>query len=143
MRILGIDLGDKRIGLALSDPLGYTAQGLDTLENKGIDRASASLKELCRQRDVTEIVVGLPVNMDGTEGPKAQAAREWVQRIAKETGLPVSTWDERLTSRQAGRLMIEEGLSRQKQRLKSDQLAAILILQGYLDSKRIRRGESN
>lgn len=143
MRILGIDLGDKRIGLALSDPLGYTAQGLETLENKGIDRSSASLKRLCVERGVTEIVVGLPVNMDGTEGPKAQAARQWVQRIADETGLPVATWDERLTSKQAGRLMIEEGLSRQKQRLKSDQLAAILILQGFLDSRRIRRGETN
>lgn len=142
MRILGIDLGEKRIGLALSDPLGYTAQGLETIENKGIERSSATIHQLCVDRGVTEIVVGLPVNMDGTEGPKARAARVWAERIAVETGLSVATWDERLTSKQAGRLMIEEGLSRQKQRLKSDQLAAILILQGYLDSRRIRTGGS-
>ncbi|MCG3176100.1 MAG: putative pre-16S rRNA nuclease [Candidatus Omnitrophica bacterium] len=138
MRILAIDLGDKRIGLAISDPLGYTAQGLETLENKGVDRTVAALKSLCSERGVTEIVIGLPVNMDGTEGPKARLTREWMDRLARETGLGVASWDERLTSRQAGRLMIQEGLSRQKQKQKSDQLAAILILQGYLDSRRHR-----
>ena len=136
MRILGIDYGTKRIGLAVSDPLGITSQGLQTLEHKGEKNVLEGLKKVCQEYGVDEIVIGFPVNMDGSQGPKAKEVTELVPKIEAATGKPVKTWDERLTSRQVGRLMIEEGLSRRKQKSHSDQLSAILILQGYLDSRR-------
>lgn len=136
MRILGIDFGEKRIGLALSDPLGFTAQGLETVLRQNKAQVLKDLKTLCQERQVSEVVIGLPINMDGTIGPKAKEILELVPKMEKEFAVPVKTWDERLTSRQAGRLMIDEGLSRQKQRAQSDRLAATLILQGYLESKR-------
>ncbi len=141
MRILGIDLGEKRVGLALSDPLGYTAQGLETLRVKNKKETLASLAEICKKNEVQEIVIGLPVNMNGSYGPKAEEVQTLVPVLEKITGVPVRTWDERLTSRQAGRLMIEEGLSRRKQRNNSDRMAATLILQSYLESKRINKLE--
>ena len=136
MRILSIDFGEKRIGLAVSDPLGYTAQGLPTLKRQNKEQVLRDIAGTCREWEVREILIGLPVNMDGTTGPKAKEVLNFVPLLEKACSLPVKTWDERLSSRQAGRLMIEEGLSRQKQRMQSDQLAAILILQSYLESKR-------
>jgi putative holliday junction resolvase len=141
MRILGIDLGEKRVGLAISDPLGITAQGLETLEMKGTKDLLLKVSALCKERGVNEIVIGLPVNMDGSHGPKAKQVEALVPQLESAAGVPVKTWDERLTSRQAGRLMIEQGLSRQKQRMGSDRMAATLILQGFLETKRISRGE--
>ena len=138
MRILALDLGTVRIGLAISDPLGYTAQGLETLQVVSKQKTLDALVKLCREREVSEIVVGLPVNMNGTMGPKANEIFDWVKKIEEATGLPVKTWDERLTSREAGRLMVDQGLSRQKQKSHSDRLAATLILQNYLESKRTR-----
>ena len=143
MRILSVDLGEKRVGLAISDPLGFTAQGLETLAVVSKQKALESLVKLCRERGVEEIVVGLPVNMNGTLGPKANEALDWVKRLEEALALPVKTWDERLTSREAGRLMIEEGLSRGRQRGESDRLAATLILQNYLESKRARNSHEN
>lgn len=136
MRILAIDFGDKRIGLAISDPLGYTAQGLTTLPNTGKKAFFEALSKLCAEREVGEIVFGLPVNMNGTMGPKAQQVMGLVAEIEEKMKLPVKTWDERLSSRQVTRVMIEGGLSREKQRKTSDQLAAIVILQSYLELKR-------
>lgn len=136
MRILSIDFGEKRIGLALSDPLGFTAQGLDTLERKNIKQVIAAIAETVKKNDVGEIVIGLPVNMDGTHGFKAQEVLKLVPELEKAAGVPVKTWDERLTSREAGRLMIEQGLSRKNQRANSDRLAATLILQNYLEFRR-------
>jgi putative Holliday junction resolvase len=137
MRVLGVDLGEKRVGVALSDPLGFTAQGLETLENKGSAALLDALSALCREHGVTEVVIGLPVNMDGSHGPKARHTLAFVPKLQERLGaVPVRTWDERLTSREAGRLMIEEGLSRRQQRAHSDRLAATLILQGYLESVR-------
>ena len=141
MRILGIDLGEKRIGLALSDPLGYTAQGLETLHVKSKKEVVPGLAAVCKKHEVGEIVIGMPINMNGTYGPKAEEVRALMPVLEKTTGVPVHSWDERLTSRQAGRLMIEEGLSREKQRMNSDRLAATLILQSYLESKRMKRGD--
>jgi putative Holliday junction resolvase len=141
MRILGIDFGEKRVGVAISDPLGFTAQGLETLHPKGKKDLLARLGELCRAHDVGEIVIGLPVNMNGSQGPKAKEVLALVPELEKTLGLAVRTWDERLTSREAGRLMVQEGLSRQKQRMHSDRMAATLILQNYLESKRVSRGE--
>ena len=141
MRILGVDLGEKRVGLALSDPLGYTAQGLETLLVKSKKEVVPGLAAVCKKHEVDEIVIGLPVNMNGSYGPKAEEVQALMPVLEKTIGVPVRSWDERLTSRQAGRLMIEEGLSRQKQRTNSDRLAATLILQSYLESKRMQKGD--
>ena len=141
MRILGIDFGEKRIGLALSDPLGITAQGLETLMRRNKAQMFKDLKIICENRQVSQIVIGLPINMDGSIGPKAKEILDLVPQLEKGLSVPVRTWDERLTSRQAGRLMIEENLSRSKQRAQSDRLAATLILQNYLESKRNFTGE--
>lgn len=138
-RILGIDFGSVRIGLAVSDPLGYTAQGLETLSATPKQKALDEIARLCREKDVNEVVVGLPMNMNGTIGPKANEILDWVKKLEAALGdIPVKTWDERLTSREAGRLMINQGLSRMKQRQGSDRMAATLILQNYLESKRAR-----
>ncbi len=142
MRILGVDLGAKRVGLALSDPLGITAQGIETLSVNSKKEMLAGLAEVCKKHAVREIVIGLPINMNGSFGPKAQEVQALVPVLEKTIGVPVHPWDERLTSRQAGRLMVEEGLSRQKQRKNSDRMAATLILQSYLESKRIHRGDT-
>ncbi len=139
MRILGIDYGEKRIGLALSDPLGFTAQGLKTLPRQNKEQVLRDLAVLCRENNVEEAVIGLPINMDGSVGPKAKEVLGLIPKMEAALKIPVKTWDERLTSKQAGRLMIEEGLSRQKQRSNSDRLASILILQSYLESKRAGR----
>ncbi|OGW92392.1 MAG: hypothetical protein A3D28_05495 [Omnitrophica bacterium RIFCSPHIGHO2_02_FULL_63_14] len=136
MRILGIDYGDRRIGLALSDPLGFTAQGLETLENKGVERTLEAIHQLCKDRGVTEIVVGLPVNMDGTIGPRAKGATEFSLALGRKTALPVRTWDERLTSRQVERLLAQGGASRRAKKAANDRLAATVLLQSYLESKR-------
>ena len=135
-RILGIDYGEKRIGLALSDLLGFTAQGIETLENKDKKYVIDYLKKICLDNQVGEIVIGLPINMNGTYGPKANEVLQPVPVLESEIGVPVKTWDERLTSREVGRLMTEGGLSSGKQKKNVDRMAATVILQSYLESKR-------
>lgn len=122
----------------MSDPLGLTAQGLETIENKGSENVLQALQKVCGQTHARQIVIGLPVNMNGTLGPRAKQVLDLVPKLQMALGVPVKTWDERLSSRQAGRLMIEEGLSRAKQKTQSDRLAATLILQGYLESQRAK-----
>ena len=124
MRILAVDYGTKRIGVAVSDPLGITSQGLSTILNRGKENVIAEIREICREYEVGEIVIGLPVNMNGTHGPKAKEVEELVPEWEKALNIPINTWDERLTSREATRLMTEEGLSSRKQREQSDRLAA-------------------
>jgi putative Holliday junction resolvase len=141
MRILGIDLGEKRIGLAISDPLGFTAQGLETLQVKNKKETLLALARVCKDYSVQEIVIGLPVNMNGTHGPKADEVTKLAPELEKTLNIPVRMLDERLTSRQADRLMVQEGLSRQKQKMNSDRMAATLILQNYLEAKRSQRGK--
>ena len=136
MRILGIDFGEKRIGLAVSDLLGLTAQGLETIRYESREQFLNDLSKICDDQKVREIVIGLPVNMNGSMGPKAQEVLKLVPVLEEKLHLPVKTWDERLTSREAGRLMIEEGLSRKRQKETSDRLAATILLQNYLESKR-------
>ncbi len=136
MRILGIDFGEKRIGLALSDPLGLTAQGIDTLLRVNKNQCLEALLKLCEEHGVKEIVIGLPMNMNGSVGPKAKEVLELVPELEKALHRPVKTWDERLTSLEADRLMIEQGLSRKKRKNQSDRLAATLILQSYLQSRK-------
>jgi putative Holliday junction resolvase len=136
MRILGIDFGEKRIGLAISDPLGFTAQGLETLANESRGQVLEALSKICKEREVREVVIGLPVNMNGSLGPKAKEVMELASELEKKLGLAVKTWDERLTSQQVNRLMIEADISRGKQKKNVDRLAATVILQSYLESKR-------
>ncbi len=136
MRILGIDYGAARVGVAVSDPLGFTAQGLETIQNRGKKAVFEALGKICVEYAVGEIVIGLPINMNGTIGPQAQAIKDLIPELEAALKVPVKTWDERLSSRQVERFMLEGGLSRQKRKDNSDRLAATLILQTYIESKR-------
>lgn len=136
-RTLGIDLGDKRIGVAVSDPMGIIAQGLKTIQNEGPLRTFPQVLAVIREQSVATVVVGLPLMMNGELGERAKKVLEWVEELKKQASdCQVVTWDERLTSVEAQRLMIRQGLSRKKQKENSDELSAILILQNYLDSRR-------
>lgn len=139
VRIMGLDVGDKRIGVALSDELGLTAQGLTVLRRRGLDADLAALRELAGAHGVACVVVGLPRNLDGSLGPQGEKVLAFVDRLARELGLPVETWDERLTTRAAERALIAGDLSRARRRQVVDKVAAALILQGYLDAGRARR----
>ncbi len=134
MRILGIDYGDRQIGLALSDPFGWTAQGLEVLKNT--PQVLDKLQELVQKHQVEKIVLGWPKNMDGTLGERAILAQEWAVELEGRLHLPVVLWDERLTTVAAQKTLLEADLSRKKRKKVVDQLAAVLILQNYLDSQK-------
>ena len=135
MRVLGIDYGDRRVGLAVSDEGGLIASGLSTFQRRGDDGPLVEhIRALCEQYWVERIVVGLPINMDGSIGPRARLTTEFANRLRNALGLEVETWDERLTSEQADRLMLDADLSRKKRQRRIDRLAAQLILQSYLDA---------
>jgi len=136
MRILALDVGQQRIGLAISDGLGLTAQGLSTLTRKDIEKDLCALREIIRAHKVKEIVVGLPLNMDGTLGKKAKEVVDFVGILEQRLGYPVKVWDERLTTLEAEATLLAADLSRKKRRKVVDRLAAQLILQSYLDAKR-------
>jgi len=137
MRIMGIDFGDSRIGVAVSDPMGWTAQGLETIERKGpVEQDAERIRQLAEQYGVGKIVIGLPKNMNGTIGPSAEKAIEFGELLARTTGLEVVQWDERLTTVAANRLMHEVGMKTSKKKKSVDRIAAVFILQGYLDSMR-------
>jgi putative Holliday junction resolvase len=133
---LALDLGSRRIGAAVSDPGGTIAVPLTTL-SAGRDGALplAQIRELVRSREVQGIVVGLPRRLDGSHGPAAQAAEAAAARLRAELGLPVELWDERLTSVEAERLLVEAGVRRKRRRGATDRVAAALILQGFLDHR--------
>jgi putative Holliday junction resolvase len=131
---LAIDLGDKTIGLAVSDALGITAQGLATLERHGGRRDLDAVRAVCVEREVGRIVVGLPRNMDGSEGPRALKSRAFARGLQEALALPVFFWDERLTTAEAERLLISADVSRAKRAKVIDKLAAQLILQGWLEA---------
>ena len=136
MRILGLDLGEKNIGVAVSDELGWTAQGLESIRSKGkIKEDLDKIDSVVQKYEVEKIIIGLPRNMDGSYGPQAQKALKFAELIKKRSGLPVETWDERLSTVAAQRLLIEADVSRKKRRSVVDQMAASIILQGYLDSR--------
>lgn len=138
MRIMGLDVGTKTIGVAVSDPLGWTAQGVTTLRRKNKNADLAALKEIIERFGVEEIVVGLPRNMDGTLGPRAKEASDFARGLKAVLGLPVHLYDERLTTVAADKVLLEADLSRRRRRAVVDQVAATIILQGYLD----RRGQN-
>lgn len=135
MRILGLDYGDRRIGAAVSDAFGWTAQGLETIERRGDESELKRIAELVKEYDAEEIVVGLPKNMNGTVGPRGEICIEFAEKLRGIHDLPVHLWDERLTTVSAQRTLIEADVSRKKRKLVVDQLAATLILQNFLDSK--------
>ena len=133
MRILGLDLGSKTIGVAISDELGITAQGLKTIRRSSREEDLKEISAMVTQYDVNRIVVGLPKNMDGTLGKQAESVMNWIKILEERVSVPVATWDERLSTVGATRVLLEADLSRQKRKKVIDKLAAVLILQGYLD----------
>jgi len=135
-RVLALDLGKRRIGLALSDELGLTAQGLPTLERTNIREDLARLSQLAAEKNVSLILIGNPMHMSGQEGRQAEHAREFGVRLEAATGLPVEFWDERLTTVQAQRVLRESGVSIEKRAKAVDRLAAVILLESYLDSLR-------
>lgn len=134
MRIIGLDLGTKTIGLAVSDELGLTAQGRPTIQRRGVRKDVEFLWKLARELEAERFVLGLPLNLDGTEGPRAEATRAFGTALASSTALPVDYQDERLTTAEATRTLLEADVSRRRRREVVDQLAAALILQGWLDA---------
>ena len=137
MRILGLDYGSKTVGVAVSDPLGLTAQRLDTIwrkqENK-LRKTLASIEALVEEYGVERIVVGYPKNMNNTVGERAEKALEFGEMLKKRTGLEVIMWDERLTTVASEKVLMESGVRRENRKKVIDQIAASMILQGYLDS---------
>ena len=133
-RILALDLGKKRIGLAISDPLGITAQGLPNLVRVRKRADFAALEQLIRERQVGLVLMGNPINMRGDEGRQSGWVREFAEALEKRTGLPVRLWDERLTSVEANRVLRSSGISIEKRAAAVDRLSAVILLQSYLDS---------
>lgn len=134
MRILGLDVGERTIGIAISDPLGYTAQGLTTIRRKNLKIDIAELKRICDEYSVESILMGFPKNMNGTIGPSGEKVIELSKILEQELHLTVKLWDERLTTVAAHKAMLEADLSRAKRKKIVDKIAAMYILQGYLDS---------
>ena len=133
MTILGLDVGDKSIGIAVSDELGYTAQGLKTIKRSSLKADIAQLKQIIESFSVEQVVVGLPKNLNGSLGTQAQKVLAFVEQLKQQLKLPINTWDERFSSQQAQRTLKEAGLNWRKSQLLEDQVAASLILQAYVD----------
>lgn len=137
MRIMGLDFGSKTVGVAISDPLGITAQGVEIVRRKSenkLRQTLARLEELIEEYQVEKIVLGYPKNMNNTVGERAEKSLEFKETLERRTGLPVIMWDERLTTVEAHRTLIEGDVRREDRKLYVDKLAAVFILQGYLDS---------
>ena len=141
MRIMGLDFGSKTLGVAVSDPLGITAQPVEIIRRKSenkLRQTLARLEELVKEYQVTKLVLGLPKNMNNTLGERAEKSLEFKEMLVKRTGLPVVMWDERLTTVSADKAMIEAGIRRENRKEYVDKIAAALILQGYLDNRSMR-----
>lgn len=136
-RILALDLGKRRIGLALSDELGLTAQGLETLERTNIRTDLARIGQIAAENNVATIVIGNPIHMSGQEGRQSGFAHDFGARLHDATGLPVQFWDERLTTVEAQRVLRQSGISIEKRASAVDRLAAVILLESYLDSRRV------
>ncbi|HEX7063788.1 MAG TPA: Holliday junction resolvase RuvX [Bacillales bacterium] len=136
MRVIGLDVGTKTIGVAVSDEMGWTAQGIETIPRDSSDTRSGfdRLRDLINKYDAQALVVGFPKNMDGSVGPRAEACRQFAEQAEEAFRLPVSLWDERLTTMAAEKILISADMSRKKRKKVVDKMAASLILQGYLDS---------
>jgi putative Holliday junction resolvase len=136
VRLLGIDFGTVRIGVALSDELLFTAQGMETIRRSGLKEDLEAIKKVIAENGVTEVVVGLPLNMNGTHSAKTKEVTSFIEDLAKAVEVPVRTQDERLTTLQAERALLEADMSRAKRKGLRDMIAAQLILQAYLDSRK-------
>ena len=133
-RVLALDLGKRRIGLAISDELGLTAQGLETLERTNLREDLGKLSQLIAEKNVTLLLMGQPLHMSGHEGRQSEYTRDFAGRLQKATGLPLQFWDERLTTVEAQRVLRESGIGIQKRAQAVDRLAAVILLESYLDS---------
>lgn len=137
MRVMGLDYGSKTVGVAVSDLLGITAQGIETIERKDenkLRQTLARIEALIQEYEVDKIVLGFPKNMNNTIGERAQKSLEFKEKLERRTGLPVVMWDERLTTVEAERTLIESKVRRENRKKYVDKIAAVFILQGYLDS---------
>ncbi|MEH7490776.1 Holliday junction resolvase RuvX [Neobacillus niacini] len=137
MRIMGLDVGSKTVGIAISDELGWTAQGLKTLK---IDEEKSKfgfdeIGQLIKEYGISQVVIGLPKNMNGTIGPRGEASKRYAEEIENQFAVSTILWDERLTTMAAERVLLEADVSRKKRKKVIDKMAASMILQGYLDSK--------
>ncbi|MFI3200544.1 MAG: Holliday junction resolvase RuvX [Eubacteriales bacterium] len=139
MRMIGLDYGSKTVGVAISDPLLITAQGMETIRRKDenkLRQTLARIETLIEEYEVTEVVLGYPKNMNDTLGPRAEKTMVFKEHIERRTGLQVTLWDERLTTVAAEKTMIEVGIRRENRKEYVDQIAATFILQGFLDYKK-------
>ena len=144
MRILGLDFGSRTVGVAVSDGLLLTAQGVETIERKDenkLRKTCARIEELVKEYEVSTIVLGLPKNMNNTEGERVEKTKEFGTMLERRTGLPGAYWDERLTSVAAEQILMESGVRRENRKAVIDKVAAGLILQGYLDWLRTTQSE--
>ena len=135
-RIMGLDIGDKTIGGAVSDLMGLTAQGVTTIKRVGKKKDIEAIKQIIAEKQVNKIVSGLPKNMNGTVGPQGEKVQKFCELLKEETNLPIEFWDERLSTVAAERSLIEGNVRRENRKKVIDMLAAVIILQGYLDLKR-------
>jgi len=134
-RVLGLDVGSKRIGIAVSDPLGITAQGLETLQRQNKRLDFEKLEKLARDYAIAEVVVGFPLRMSGAEGVQAEKMHHFADELRERLQIPVHLWDERLTSAEANRLLRETEMSIQRRAQVVDQMAAVLILQSWMENR--------
>lgn len=138
MRILGIDLGERRIGLAVSDSLGITAQGLKTIQIQKPEDRYTKIMEIIKENKVERLVFGLPKNMNGSLGPQARKVQEYAQKLGQLTNLPIDFEDERLSTVRAEQVLLEADQSRAKRKKSIDRLSAVIILQSYLDRQSLQ-----
>ena len=141
MRIMGLDYGSKTVGVAISDPLCITAQGIETIERKEenkLRKTLARIEELAKEYEVEKIILGFPKNMNNTVGERGEKSLEFKEMLERRTGLPVIMWDERLTTVEAERTLRESNVRRENRKKYIDKIAAVFILQGYLDSLSMR-----
>jgi putative holliday junction resolvase len=134
MRVMGLDYGERRIGVAMSDLFGWTAQGIEVIDQKVVKDPMARIAELVKEYEVESLVVGLPKNMNGTIGPSGEYCIAFADKLRQTLTLPVQLWDERLTTVSAERTLLEADVSRNKRKLVIDKMAAAILLQSYLDS---------
>lgn len=140
-RVLALDFGKRRIGLAISDELGLTAQGLETLERTNLREDLARLARIAADQSVTLLLVGDPIHMSGRPGAQSQRVREFARRLQRQTGLPVRFWDERLTTVEANRVLREGGLRPRERRQAADRLSAVILLESYLEWRALNQQE--
>mgnify|MGYP000900619776 CR=1 FL=1 len=135
MRVMGLDVGENTIGVAVSDPLGITAQGVTVIRRRGIKSDLAEIGKLAREYEVSKFVVGMPRRTDGSFGPEAEKVRAFGRKLEGELRLPVEYWDERFSTAAAERILLEGDVSRARRKQVIDKLAAVVILQAYLDGQ--------